>query len=277
METVLNLKYSPLALKGGEIKVLPPGGGLGGYILRLIFTLSFFHIIIFGFAQIIPSTQPDKTETRKGKKQFDKDDYTEAEASYKKALDKKNNMPEATFNLGDAVYKQKRYDEAGKQFQLSAQTNPDGLVKAKAYHNLGNTYLEQRKWEDAANSYKSALKLNPKDYDTKYNLAYANAMIEKQKNEQKNNKDQNKKDNKDKQENKQNQENKNQKPDSKQDEKQGNNQQQNQQQKGPGQARLTKAEAEKLLQALQNEEQKTDQKMQMKLMKPSNVKVQKDW
>src|SRR5258706_11305267 len=83
------------------------------------------------------STAPDKRETRNGNKQFDKGVYTDAEASYKKALDKKNNMPEATFNLGDAVYQQKRYDEAAKQFQLSGQTNIDKSVKAKSYHNLG--------------------------------------------------------------------------------------------------------------------------------------------
>ena len=89
-------------------------------------------------------------------------------------------MPEATFNLGDAVYQQKRYDEAAKQFQLSAQTNPDKSVKAKAYHNLGNTFLEQKKYEDAAKAYKNALKENSKDADTKYNLAYANAMLKQQ-------------------------------------------------------------------------------------------------
>jgi TolA-binding protein len=83
------------------------------------------------------STAPDKKETRNGNKQFDKGVYTDAEASYKKALDKKNNMPEATFNLGDAVYEQKRYDEAAKQFQLSAQTNTDKTVKAKAWARQG--------------------------------------------------------------------------------------------------------------------------------------------
>jgi Ca-activated chloride channel family protein len=225
----------------------------------------------------VPSTAKEKTDTRNGNKQFDKDDYTDAEASYKKALDKKNNMPEATFNLGDAIYKQKRYDEAAKQFQLSSQTNPDPIVKAKALHNLGNTYLEQRKWEDAVNSYKGALKLNPKDNDTKYNLAYANSMIVKEKNEQKNKK-QDKKDKKDqKKDDQKNQDNKNQKPDSKQNDQQGKNDQQKQQPKPGGQPKLTKEEAEKLLQALQNEEQKTNQKMQQKQVRPSNVKVQKDW
>jgi tetratricopeptide (TPR) repeat protein len=239
-----------------------------------------FQLITFTVsAQIALSAQPEKTDTRKGNKQFEKEDYTDAEADYKKALDKKNNMPQAVFNLGDAVYEQKRYDEAEKQFQLSAQTNPDKNIQAKAFHNLGNSYLEQRKWEDAANSYKESLRLNPADRDTKYNLAYANEMLIQQKNkqqQQKNNKNQDKKD----KDNKKDQNKQQQKPDSKQDDQQsknGDQNKQNQQQKSGGQAQLTKAEAEKLLQALMDEEQKTNQKVQQKEMKVSNVKILKDW
>jgi Ca-activated chloride channel family protein len=246
----------------------------GGLIL---FLCCFGLMVNYSYSQIVPSTQPEKTDTRKGNKQFDKENYTDAEANYKKALDKKNNMPEATFNLGDAVYEQKRYDEAAKQFQLSAQTNADNSVKAKAFHNLGNTYLEQKKWEDAIKSYKDALKLNPNDKDTKYNLAYANAMMVQQKNQQQN-KNQDKKDKKD--QDKKDQQNKP-NPDSKQDQQQGKNDQQNKQdqqkKQGSAQAKLSKADAEKLLQALMNEEQKTNQKVQQKEMKPVNVKIQKDW
>lgn len=234
--------------------------------------------IFNGYAQIPFTTQPEKTETRSGNKQFKKDNYPDAEASYKKALDKKNNMPEAIFNLGDAVYQQKRYEEAAKQFQLSAQTNTDPAVKAKAYHNLGNTYLEQQKWEDAIKAYKNALKINPKDADTKYNLAYANAMLQKQQGE--GGQDKQKQDQKDKKEENQDpQQNKDENKDQKQDQ-QAKQQEQKDQQKKDGkqqQAKLSKEEAEKLLQALMNEEQKTNQKMQQKQMKAVNVKIQKDW
>jgi tetratricopeptide (TPR) repeat protein len=243
------------------------GRGLRVVALWLSFILS-------ANAQVLRSTQAEKAETRTGNKLFEKENYTDAEAAYKKALDKKADMPEATFNLGDALYKQKRFDDAVKQFQLSAQNNPDDKVKAKAYHNMGNAYLEQRKWEDAIRYYKDALKLNDKDADTKYNLAYANSMIVKEKNEQqKNNKDKDKKD-KDKDKKQDQNQNKNQKPDSKQDDQQAKNDPKNQ--KG-GQPKMTKADAEKLLQALMNEEQKTNQKVQQKEMKPVNAKIQKDW
>ena len=67
------------------------------------------------------SSKPEKNDTRLGNQEFSKGNYADAEAQYKKALDRKNNMPEAAFNLGDAVYKQKRYEETEKQFQLCAK------------------------------------------------------------------------------------------------------------------------------------------------------------
>ncbi len=220
--------------------------------------------------------QSENALTRSGNKDFKKEKYSEAEINYRKALEKKNNMPEAVFNLGDAVYQQKRFEEAAKQFQLSGQTHPDPNVRAKAYHNLGNTYMAEQKYEDAVKAYKQSLKLNAKDADTKYNLAYANAMLQQQQQQQDNKDDkqnQDKKENKDKQ-----QENKDKNNDQKDNQQQqADGDKKEEQQKQQAQPKLSKAEAEKLLQALQNEEQKANQKMQKANVKPVNVKVEKDW
>jgi len=277
METFLNTGSS----KGGsENTAQRIAQFFAGSVLRkpVVILAGLCLFVLSASAQFNLSTQKEKTDTRIGNKQFEKENYTDAEASYKKALDKKNNMPEATFNLGDAVYKQKRYDEAAKQFQLSAQTNPDPKVKAEAFHNLGNTYLEQRKWEDAVKSYKESLKINANDKDTKYNLAYANSMLIEQKKQQQQKKDDKKDKDKDKKDDKKDQQ-QNQKPDSKPDDKPGdqdkNQQGKNDQKKGGGQ--MTKEQAEKLLQAMKDEEQKTNQKVQQKQMKAVNVKIQKDW
>lgn len=225
----------------------------------------------------VTQAQSENSLTRSGNKDFKKGKYADAEVNYRKALEKKNNMPEAIFNLGDAVYQQKRFEEAAKQFQLSGQTNADPMVRAKAYHNLGNTHMAEQKYEDAIKAYKQALKINPKDVDTKYNLAYANTMLQQQQQQQndKNNKEnqQSQKDNKDKQD--QNNKDKN---DQKQNQDQQNQQEQRDEKKQQAQQpKLSKADAEKLLQALQNEEQKANQKMQKANTKPVDVKVEKDW
>jgi Ca-activated chloride channel homolog len=235
----------------------------------------------FTAAQVTLSTSPERTQTRNGNKQYNDENYTEAETSYKKALDIKNNMPEATFNLGDALYKQKRYDDAGKQFQLSAQNNAEPKLKANGWYNLGNSYMEQKKWEDAIKAYKNALKINPNDADSRYNLAYANEMMRKNKGG--GGKNQDKKDEKDKKDDKK--DNKDQKQDKKDDQKQdkqnqdkqANNQDQKNKQQQGQKSKLSKEETEKLLQALNDEEQKTTQKMLLKQMKTQKIKIQKDW
>ena len=251
----------------------------GVVIFIVSFTLCVFNAAKLNAQLSSLSTSPEKTETRKGNKEFNKGNYADAEANYKKALDKKNNMLEASFNLGDAVYQQKRYDEAAKQFQLSGQTNTDKTIKAKAYRNLGNTYLSQQKWQDAVGAYKEALKQNPNDVDTKYNLAYANAKLrEQQQNEGQDNKEnKDKKENQEKKDQQQKQNDKNQEQKQDQQQAQQNQEKQNQQQKQGQQPKLSKEEAEKILQAMQNEEQKTNQKVQQKQMRVVPVKIDKDW
>ncbi|MCY7410755.1 MAG: tetratricopeptide repeat protein, partial [Chitinophagales bacterium] len=217
------------------------------FSITIFVALLFILLAAKSFSQVPFSNQPEKTQTRSGNKNFESANYTEAETDYKKALDIKNNMPEATFNLGDAVYNQKRYDDAQKQFQLSAQTNANDEVKAKAYHNIGNTFLELKKWDEAVKAYKSALKINPADEDSKYNLAYANAMLQNNKGDgAQNNKDQNGKDKDQQSQNK----DENQKQDQKQDQQANNQDQKNQQQKQGQQPKLSKEDADKLLAAL---------------------------
>lgn len=229
-------------------------------------------------------SQEERSLTRDGNKLFDKGKYSDAEASYKKALDKKNNFTEAIFNLGDAQYKQNRYEDAGKQFQLASKVLTDPKLKAGAFHNLGNTFLEQKKYEEAVSAYKQALKVNANDKDTKYNLAYANAMLKQQQ------QNQNNKDNKDKKEDKKDEQNKKDKKDDKgnedkkdekKDDKDGkgdkDKENKEQQPKKGNRPELSKEQADKLLEALKNEEQKTQQKMQQKNAKPQDVKIEKDW
>jgi Ca-activated chloride channel family protein len=256
------------------------------YFLNLSFSPQrFWALWLLLFSSTLLSAQDDRQLTRAGNKDFAKEKYAEAEVNYRKALEKKNNMPEATFNLGDALYKQQRYEEAAKQFQLSAQTNQDKKVKAKAYHNLGNTYMEEKKYEEAVAAYKKALKENPKDADTKYNLAYANEMLrqknqdkDKNKDKKDDKKDDKKKDKKDEQK-QDNKDNKKDQGDKDKDQQADNKSGDRDKQQKPGEqkSKLSKEEAERLLQALQNEEQKANQKMQKANAKPAQIKIEKDW
>ncbi|HUL43157.1 MAG TPA: tetratricopeptide repeat protein [Bacteroidota bacterium] len=214
--------------------------------------------------------QSDRTLVREGNSLYKQDKYSDAETKYRKALEKNKDMKQGTFNLGDALYKEGRYDEAAEQYRIAEGKQTDAADKAQALHNLGNSLLQGKKIPESIAAYESALKLNPSDLDTKYNLEYAQALL-KQQQQQQNQKNQNKdkKDQKDQQ--KQNQQNQN--DQQKQDQKK--QQQQDQAQAQQKKQQISKQDAERILQALNNQEKD----VQKKLLKraPARVQVDKDW
>lgn len=240
------------------------------------------------------NAQQERKNIRKGNDLFKENSFEKSEVEYRRALDKKINSYEAGFNLGDALYKQKKYDEALKQFQSLAVTEKDPNKLSQLYHNIGNTLLMNKKVDESIEAYKQSLRLKPDSPETKYNLEYARWMKQKQqKQKQKNkNKDQNKdQKNKDqkKDQNKQNQDKKDQKKKDQQKKDQKKKDQQNKsgskdqkkKEKQQGQEnKISKKDAKRLLKALQNDEKKVQEKVQKaraKAQKAKKVKIKKDW
>lgn len=212
--------------------------------------------------------------------------FSNAETEYRKALNKKPTDSKWNYNLADALYKQKRFEEAAGKFTEVEEKLETPEEKSRALHNLGNSQLMQKKLDESIESYKGALRKNPGDLDTKYNLAYAQMLKKKQEQQQKkdqnknqdNKKDQNK-DQKQDQKNDQNKDKKDQQQQKKQD--QNKNQQNQDQQKKTQpqqQNKISKENAEQLLQALQNDERKIQDKVKKaKAAKAKKTKVEKEW
>ncbi len=238
----------------------------------MVFTMEIFtkNILIAALAVCAGISasfaQSDKSLIRDGNTLYDKRKYDDAEVNYRKALEQNKEMLHGPFNLGDALYKQDRYDEAAEQYRIAAAKTTDADIKSDALHNLGNALLKSQKYPESIASYKEALKLNPKDAETKYNLEYAKAMLKQQQQQQQN---QDKKDQKKKDEQK--------KEDQKKDQQQQDQQQkqQNQQQQQQKKQQISKADAERILEALKNEEKNVKKKLQKKA--PARVQVEKDW
>lgn len=229
--------------------------------------------------------QKEKSYVYKGNKLYAEQKYKEAEANYRKSVEKKAQSVEGNFNLGDALYKQKQYDKAAEQFSKIAASPAGKAEKAKAYHNLGNSLLQSKKIEESIEAYKKALMNNPKDDETRYNLAYAQELLKKQQNDQ-NKKDQDKK-NQNKDQDKKNQDQKN-KDDKNQDQKDGKDQQKKDQDNKNGQdqqkkqgdhqpGRLSKEDAQRILDAMNNDEQRTQQKVKNQKAKAGSARITKDW
>ncbi len=158
---------------------------------------NYIFIIIALFALASANAQEERKFIRKGNNEFTEEKFLESEIEYRKALDKDNASFEAQFNLGDALFKQEKFDEALDQFQILAGTETDPQKLAQVYHNIGNSHFVMQKYQESVNAYKNALRNNPLDHDSRYNLIAAQKMLQQQQEQQ--NQDQNKDQNQDQQ------------------------------------------------------------------------------
>jgi Ca-activated chloride channel family protein len=232
--------------------------------------------------------QQEKSLVHKGNELYQQKKYTEAEVNYRKSVEKNKNL-EGNFNLGDALFKQKKYTEAGEQFnQLTASSNNKSIA-AKAYHNLGNSLLENKKLEESIDAYKKSLINNPKDDETRYNLAYAQEKLKEQQKKDKQNKDNKKNDkNQDKKNQNKDDKNKDNKDQNKKDQDKKDQDKKDQDKKDqdkkdqkdgqqPQPNKLSKEDAERMLDALNNDEKQTQDKLKNKKLKGVKMHIEKDW
>lgn len=232
-------------------------------------------VVLLGFS-LDTFAQGERKFVRKGNKQYEKNDFTVAEVNYLRALDKDSTSYEAIFNLGDALYKQEKYEDALARFGKLAQSPVPSPYLPSVMYNMGNTHFETKKYEEAVEAYKMSLRLNPQDTTAKFNLAYAQLMLKKDQQQQQDNKDnKDNKDDKDKDKDKKGQ-NKDQKDDQNKDQKdkpqdqKGDGDKDKDQQQQP-EPKISKDQAEKMLQAIQSNEDKTQQKVKEKKEKGAVV------
>jgi len=207
-------------------------------------------IMLFTFVFSVCSAQKERGEVRSGNKAYEKGDIERAELEYRRALEQSPESVFARYNLGNALYKRGNAQEAEKVVAPLKDSMVIDGAKSKVFHNLGNYSLDQKKYSEAIEHYKSSLRDNPNDMETKANLAYAQKMLKDEQDKDKN-KDQNK-DNKDKKEDPK---------DDKQDpnkDKQDPNKENEQNQPPP---KITPQAAQQMLQAIQNKEKETQEKV----------------
>jgi Ca-activated chloride channel family protein len=232
-------------------------------------------LIILSFLMSFNSfAQNKKSFLRDGNKLYADSSYNEAEMQYRKSLEKDQDYFNASFNLADAVYKQERYEESSALFDALKDNAPTETDLAKVYHNLGNSLVKEQKLEEAIDAYKSSLRINPKDKDTRHNLAITHKQ-KKQQQEQEN------KDEKDEQEQDKEGENKEEEKENKEQEQSQENKEQQEEKKEskPEEKKeeMSKETAEKMLEAIQQKEKELQEELQKKKVKGKRVKVLKDW
>lgn len=228
--------------------------------MRYLLIIPLLLISMMSFAQ------NERKFIRQGNNDYKKTNYTEAEELYRKALEKKPQSVEANYNIGNVQYKQKKYMDAVNKYSALTNSTNDKVEKANIYYNLGNSYLKAQKLDESIKSYKESLRLNPTDKETKFNLAYAQRLLVQQQQQQKQN--QNNKNNKDQKDNKDNKDNQ----DKKDQQQNKDNKQQQPQNKG-----MSQEDANRMLQAMQNDEKDLQKKLQMQRVQGEKTKTLKNW
>ena len=219
----------------------------------------------------------------KGNDFFDDKNYVDAEAEYRISQSKFKKKSIASYNLGTSIYRQNFSGEAKLQFAKAvneAKTKPE---KKQAFHNLGNALMNEKDYQGAVESYKNALRNDPKDEETRYNYALAKKMLKD--NPPKKDDDKNKDKNKDKKEDKKDKpdpkkdENKDKKEDKNKDKKPGDKDKDkgDDEQPQPKPEGASKQRIENLLDAVNNEEKKVQEKVNAQKVKAPNTKNEKDW
>jgi Ca-activated chloride channel homolog len=231
----------------------------------------------------------ENLELYRGNKSFVDGDLSDAKSHYEKALIANPNSFKGPYNIGNATYKEENFEGAIGSYQQALGRTENPLEKAEVYHNLGNTYLQSGKLGESIQAYKDALRLNPGAQDTRYNLAFAQKMKKKEEQQQEQNKNDKKDDQQKDQEKKDGDEEEDEKgekdknKEDKQDEEgkenkdeRGEGDEKDEQQAAPKPMNLSPREAEQMLEAAKNEDQKIQ--MQIRQQKKSQgKKIEKDW
>jgi Ca-activated chloride channel family protein len=239
---------------------------------RNITNIRSFNILLictFTFFSVVINAQSDKKFIRQGNREYEKNNFSDSEVSYRKAIDKNKQSPDAVFNVGDALYKQNKFEDAGKQFIENINQNADKNKKSAGLYNLG-------KVQESIDAYKGSLKLRPDNKEAKYNLAYAQDLLKQQQEQQQQQQDKDKQDqNKDNKKEDQKKDQKDQNKDQQKD--QNNNQDKQQQQQQQQQQNISKDDAQRLLNALANDEKNVQEKVKLAKAAKTKVRTVKNW
>ena len=234
--------------------------------MRAIVKYMAIIVMLFVCGEVSAQQMKERGLVRKGNREFKREQFEKSVDSYQRALQHDSTSFEAKYDLASALYRTERYDKAEKTLlSIANDSTRTELERSEVAYNLGNTQFAQQKYKEALSSYRHAMRCNPNDEDAKFNYAFTKRLIQQQEQQpQQQNKDQNQDQNKDNQDKQNNQDQQN--GQNQQDQQQPQNQDGKEEQEG-GQrpeGAMTPEQQEALLQAIQAEEDKTQDKLKEK-------------
>ncbi len=203
----------------------------------------------------------ERDNLRRGNQQYRDSAYVDAEVSYRKALEANPQSTAAHYNLGNSMLFQNKAQEAMSEYEVAAKTETDRGKLAQIHHNAGVVWQSAKEYARAIEFYKEALRNNPKDNETRYNLALCQKMLKDQQQDGGGGQD--------RQQEQQQQDQQNQ-----QDRQQQEQQQDRQQQDDNN---MSRENAEQMLRAVMQDERDVQDKVKRQQVQRGSVKLKKDW
>ena len=231
------------------------------YILSLL--------LVASAGQVLAQQKTDRDYLRSGNKLYNDSLFIKAEVDYRKALEVNPKSTDAMFNLANALLMQQKAKEAMEQYQSVSKIEKDKEKLAQIYHNMGVILQSSKQLPQCIEAYKESLRNNPKDDETRYNLALAQKQLKDQQQDQQNQDQQ-------QQQQEQKEDKQEQNKDQQEQEQKDQQQQQNQQQQQQNKNEMSKENAQQLLNAVMQDEKNVQDKVK-KQIQIQGKRLEKDW
>ena len=228
-------------------------------------------ILLLLTAISVSAQKAERDYIRKGNRAYKDSTYVNAEVNYRKAIDVNPKSAISMYNLGNTLMQQNKLQEAMEQFVAATKMEKDKGNLAQIYHNMGVIFQSGKDYAKAVEAYKESLRNNPKDNETRYNLALAQKMLKDQEQNQ-----QNQDQNQDQNQNKKEQEKEQDKDKQDQNQQDQQNQDQQQQPPQPQENQMSKENAEQLLKSVMQDEKDVQDKVK-KQQVIQGGRLEKDW
>ena len=226
----------------------------------MLLGLMFVSVAVYG-------QKTERDYLRSGNKLYKDSTFVKAEVDYRKALELEPKSTDAMYNLGNALLMQQKAKEAMEQFEAASRVEKDKAKLAQIYHNMGVIFHSQKDYAKAVEAYKESLRNNPKDDETRYNLALAQKQLQDQQQNQDQNQDQDKQDQQKEQDKQQDQQ---------KDQQQNQDQQQQPSQPEKKDNEMSKENAEQLLNSVMQDEKDVQDKVKKQQVLQGG-RLEKDW
>ncbi len=214
--------------------------------MRSLFTIAFLSVFC-----ICAYAQKEEQFIAEGNKLYKKQQFEKAAQEYQKAAEKNDKNDKARYNMGNALYRLNKVEEAEKTFNSVAEHSAEKPIKTNAYYNKGVTLSQQKKLQESIEAYKQTLRLTPEDTEARENLQKALNELKQQQQQQ-------------------------QKPEPKKDDKKNNDQKDQKEQPQKNKSNLNEKQAERMLNALRQEEKAIQKDLQKNKNRAGGL-PEKDW